>query len=85
MFDYYLEQIHGILDRACQSVTTRNLADIIKFMRSHDGIDPAKCVLHLDATLMATSGHVSRKMIEHYSHIRTAAKRRATEPLVDGM
>jgi len=30
---------------------------------------------------MAIAGHVSRKMLEHYSHIRLAAKRRALEGL----
>jgi integrase len=28
-----------------------------------------------DQTIMAIAGHVSRKMLEHYSHIRTEAKR----------
>jgi hypothetical protein len=28
-----------------------------------------------EQTLMAISGHVSRRMIEHYSHIRMEAKR----------
>lgn len=35
-------------------------------------------------TLMAIAGHVSRSMIEHYSHIRMEAKRRATDAIVDG-
>jgi integrase len=34
-----------------------------------------------DQTLMAIAGHVSREMLEHYSHIRMAAKRRAVEAL----
>jgi integrase len=36
-----------------------------------------------EQTLMAISGHVSRKMIEHYSHIRMDAKRTATDAIVD--
>ena len=32
---------------------------------------------------MAISGHVSRRMIEHYSHIRMDAKRRATDAIVE--
>ena len=32
-------------------------------------------------TLMAIAGHVSRKMIEHYSHIRTEAKRAALDAI----
>ena len=49
-FDYSLEQIHATLDRAYNTVTTRNLPDLITFMRSHDGIEPARCVLHLHGT-----------------------------------
>lgn len=30
-----------------------------------------------DATIQAISGHLSRKMLEHYSHVRQEAKRRA--------
>jgi hypothetical protein len=32
-------------------------------------------------TLMAIAGHVSRKMIEHYSHIRMEAKRAALDAI----
>ena len=35
-----------------------------------------------EQTLMAISGHVSRRMIEHYSHIRMDAKRGATDAIV---
>ena len=34
-----------------------------------------------DQTIMALAGHVSRQMLEHYSHIRMEAKRRAVEAL----
>jgi integrase len=37
-----------------------------------------------EQTLMAISGHISRRMIEHYSHIRMDAKRRATDAIVEG-
>jgi integrase len=37
-----------------------------------------------EQTLMAIAGHVSRSMIEHYSHIRIEAKRRATDAIVEG-
>jgi hypothetical protein len=30
---------------------------------------------------MAIAGHVDRKMLEHYSHIRNSAKRRAVESI----
>jgi integrase len=34
-----------------------------------------------DETIMAIAGHVSRKMLEHYSHIRMAAKRAAVDAI----
>ena len=34
-----------------------------------------------DSTIMALAGHVSRKMLEHYSHIRQDAKRQAVNVL----
>jgi hypothetical protein len=34
-----------------------------------------------DATIMALAGHVSRKMLEHYSHVRQEAKREAVNVL----
>jgi integrase len=34
-----------------------------------------------DATIMAIAGHVSRRMLERYSHVRMEAKRRAMEAL----
>jgi integrase len=37
-----------------------------------------------DATIQAISGHLSRKMLEHYSHVRVDAKRRAVELLDSG-
>ena len=38
-----------------------------------------------DATLMALAGHMSRRMLEHYSHVRMAAKRTATDKLESGL
>jgi integrase len=32
-----------------------------------------------DANIKALAGHMSRQMLEHYSHIRMAAKRKAVE------
>ena len=37
-----------------------------------------------DMTIMAIAGHVSRRMLEHYSHIRMEAKSRALEALATG-
>jgi hypothetical protein len=34
-----------------------------------------------DAIVLSIAGHVSRKMMEHYSHIRMEAKRKALEAL----
>ena len=34
-----------------------------------------------DLTIESIAGHVSRKMLEHYSHIRLAAKRKALDAL----
>jgi integrase len=38
-----------------------------------------------DATLMALAGHLSREMMEHYSHARMAAKREALDKLSGGL
>ena len=38
-----------------------------------------------DATLMAVAGHMSRRMLEHYSHVRMAAKRTALDKLESGL
>jgi integrase len=35
-----------------------------------------------DETIRDMAGHVSKSMLKHYSHIRTAAKRRAVDSLV---
>jgi len=34
-----------------------------------------------DATIMAIAGHVSRQMLEHYSHVRLDLKRKALDGL----
>ncbi len=38
-----------------------------------------------DATLMAVAGHMSRRMLGQYSHVRMAAKRTALEKLESGL
>jgi integrase len=38
-----------------------------------------------DATMMALAGHMSRRMLEHYSHVRMAAKRTALDSLESGL
>jgi integrase len=37
-----------------------------------------------DATIQSLSGHLSRKMLDHYSHVRVEARRRAVELLDAG-
>jgi integrase len=34
-----------------------------------------------DQTIMALAGHMDRSMLEHYSHIRAAAKRKAVDSI----
>ena len=38
-----------------------------------------------DATMMAVAGHMSRRMLEHYSHVRMATKRTALDKLESGL
>jgi integrase len=38
-----------------------------------------------DATMMAVAGHMSRRMMEHYSHVRMAAKRTVLDKLESGL
>jgi len=38
-----------------------------------------------DATLKAVAGHLSQEMLEHYSHVRMAAKRTALDKLSGGL
>lgn len=37
-----------------------------------------------DSTIMAIAGHVSRRMLERYSHVRMEAKRKVVESLSKG-
>jgi hypothetical protein len=38
-----------------------------------------------DQTIMSIAGHLDRKMLEHYSHIRNAAKRKAVDAICSYM
>lgn len=38
-----------------------------------------------DATLMSVSGHLTPRMVQHYSHVRMAAKRTALDKLESGL
>ena len=47
----------------------------------HDAISQLAEGQGSDMTIMSIAGHVSKKMLEHYSHIRTEAKRRALDAI----
>ena len=57
----------------------------LKGLRFHDlrhsAITSLAEAAHAIAAIQAIAGHVSRKMLEHYSHIRLQAKRTAVEAL----
>jgi integrase len=38
-----------------------------------------------DAAMQSIAGHLSKKMLDHYSHVRMAAKRQAVETLGGGL
>jgi integrase len=47
----------------------------------HQAITELAESLSSDQTIMAIAGHVSQEMLQHYSHVRLEAKRRAVEAL----
>jgi integrase len=72
--------------KAWRTAWRRALRDTSLSIRFHDLRHT--CITKLsegqasEQTLMAIAGHVSRKMLEHYSHIRMAAKRTALDAIV---
>jgi hypothetical protein len=50
-------------------------------LRHHAITELAESQEASDSTIMALAGHVSRKMLEHYSHVRQDAKRDAVNLL----
>jgi integrase len=82
---------HNDIDGTCFQKTWRtswrNLtrAAGLRGLRFHDL--QHQCITELleagepEATVLSIAGHVSRKMMEHYSHIRMEAKRKALEGL----
>jgi len=38
-----------------------------------------------EAAMQSIAGHLSKKMLDHYSHVRLAAKRQAVEALGGGL
>ena len=83
-------------DRACDQLTAREgqVGPLLRkvaglpALRFHDLRHHAITVLAesqaSDATIMAIAGHVSREMLEHYSHVRLDLKRKALEGLATG-
>ena len=82
---------HGLVDpnrpqRSWRSAW-RSLTDVagLKGLRFHDMRHQCITELaeqgHADQTVMAIAGHLSRRMLEHYSHVRLDAKRKALESL----
>ena len=57
----------------------------LKGLRFHDlrhtAITKLAETLTSEQTIMAIAGHVSRRMLEHYSHVRLEAKRRALDAI----
>jgi integrase len=82
---------NGHLDWSCSQRSWRSAwrsltaAAELKGLRFHDMRH--QCITELaengnaDQTIMAIAGHLSRRMLEHYSHIRLDAKRRALDSL----
>jgi len=67
----------------------RHAASVFEGLRFHDLRHQAITELAeqgaSEATLMALAGHLSRAMMEHYSHVRMAAKRVAVDGLATGL
>jgi integrase len=67
----------------------RHAASLFRGFRFHDLRHQAITELAeagaTDATMMALAGHMSREMLEHYSHVRMAAKREALDKLSTGL
>jgi len=82
---------HGHLDRSCPQRSWRSAwrsltaAAGLEGLRFHDMRHQCITELaekgHADQTIMAIAGHLSRRMLEHYSHIRLDAKRKALDSL----
>ena len=66
-------------------MSATNTVDVFAALRFHDLRHHAITELAesqaSDATIMAIAGHVSRQMLEHYSHVRLDLKRKALDGL----
>ncbi len=80
-------RINGMLPQKTWRTAWRNLTKAagLKGLRFHDLRH--QCITELleggapEAAVLSIAGHVSRKMMEHYSHVRTEAKRKAVDGL----
>lgn len=75
----------GCTDNAAEKERKKGMAQFIGF-RFHDLRHCAITKLAesgeaSDQTIMSIAGHLDRKMLEHYSHIRAQAKRRAVQSI----
>ena len=61
--------------------TKTGLADLRFHDLRHHAITELAKKGEADLTIMSIAGHISRRMLEHYSHIRMETKRRALEAL----
>ena len=59
-------------------VAAKDWPENIRHLRHHAITELAESQAS-DATIMAISGHVSRQMLEHYSHVRLDLKRKALD------
>jgi integrase len=72
----------GALPEVAEAARKKAMAPFIRF-RFHDLRHCAITKLAeseaSDQTIMAIAGHLDRRMLEHYSHIRKEAKRKAVD------
>jgi hypothetical protein len=70
-------------------IARQKAAEVFTGLRFHDLRHQAITELaergSSDATIMALAGHMSREMLEHYSHVRMQAKRAAVDGLATGL
>jgi integrase len=83
------EDTGGNVEAAQKRAVTAFISDDGAQLRFHDLRHQAITELAetgaSDATMMALAGHMTREMLEHYSHVRMAAKREALEKLSGGL
>jgi integrase len=79
-----LASVNGKTPGAAEA-ESKKAATALKGLRFHDLRHCAITKLAesgaTDQTIMSLAGHLDRKMLEHYSHIRNAAKRRAVDSI----